>query len=268
MKILVWIVASVIFILLKSKSDKGEVVLSNALLLIAFLGNSFSNNNSNLLSLDIALFNFMPTPILLADKDRDDKDIKNKDRNDKDRDDKDDNKKAFNDRDENDKANIDKANLKIDTVFSTGHEGLDAEKEWRRKASFCEHVWSLFVSDKKDNKDPMLCDFENEDEDREKSIAERATRPNKHPAVEGANDAAFVCNDCQAVCCKNCYQEYSSEENTPVSPRGFLEDKDSLSENKSNSLPKHTPKDSSKSSLIDDYADTSTEMPDYTGGDD
>lgn len=49
---------------------------------------------------------------------------------------------------------------------------------------------------------------------------------------------------------------------------GFLRKKNTLSENKASNFPEHTAKDSSKSSLIDDYADTSTEMPEYTSGED
>lgn len=120
----------------------------------------------------------------------------------------------------------------------------------------------------------MLCDFENDD-DKGRSIAEKATRPNKHPAVEGANDVAFLCSECQSVCCKNCYEEYPSEENTPVSDRGFLEDNNSLSDNKgpsenkgSNSPEDTHNKESCKSSLLDDFADPSSEMPDYMGCDD
>lgn len=193
-------------------------------------------------------FSFTPTPVLLADKDINEKKI------------------ASNDTD--DRANKDKPNLKIDTVLSTGHEGLDAEKEWRRKSAFCEHSWSMFVSDEKDNEDPMPCDFDNGEQDMKTPLSERATRPNKHPAVEGEKDAAFLCENCHAICCKNCYQEYPSEENTPVSDRGFLEEKNTLTENKDKNVSEKTQNISSKSSLLDDYADTSTEMPDYTGGDD
>lgn len=157
--------------------------------------------------------------------------------------------------------------MKIDTELSTGNPGLDAEKKWRHKSGFCEHDWSYYVSDEKDIKNPMLCDFEDEEQDIDSSVAEKATKPNKHPAVEGAKDVAFICNMCHAVCCKNCYQEYPSDENTPVSDRGFLEEKNSPSNNKGTSeeKPKNSP---SKSSLLDDFADTSSEMPDYTGGED
>lgn len=57
----------------------------------------------------------------------------------------------------------------------------------------------------------MLCDFEKEKQDIKTSIAERALRPNIHPAVECANDVAFTCTICHAVCCKNCYIQYPSE---------------------------------------------------------
>jgi len=226
-------------------------------------------------------------------------------------------------------------NLKIETESkSTGNEGLDAEKKWRSTHSNCEHVWGLYVSDENDNSPTKRvdCDFSyDHSEDAGKSTREKETMPSKHPAVEGERDAAFLCNNCHAVACKNCIEDYPSDESTPVSVIGFpiserdnsptVDDKENASNSKSlpvvddkslstvdnkslpavddkslsvvdnkslpaveeKSLPVVDDKENAgnskssstvdntkveKPSILDDFADLSSELPDYTGGDD
>lgn len=171
------------------------------------------------------IFNFYPSPVLLVDQDI--------------------NKKKIASNDTYDKANKVKPNLTIDTTRDKRQDEI----------AYCAHKWSNYVSDEKDIKNPDLCDFTST------LPEEKETRPNKHPAVGGA----FICNYCEALCCKNCHVEYPS---SPLNDKGFLEKQNSLPENKASNIPENTHNNSSKSSLLDDFADTSTEMPDYTGGED
>jgi hypothetical protein len=50
--------------------------------------------------------------------------------------------------------------LNINTkAITSGHEGLNKEKEWRDKTSSCEHPKSsIYIGGSQDNKDPLLCD--------------------------------------------------------------------------------------------------------------
>lgn len=196
----------------------------------------------------------------------------------------------------------DKPNLTIDTNPSTGNEGLDAEKKWREKSAYCEHEEiSIYEADENDNTDPMLCDFIGDSEEIEgQSTIEQHSAPKKHPAVVGEGDWAYVCNNCQAVICKDCNVNYPSEENSVVYspiPEEFLEkeeynneenssmeknssseninsEEEKLRENNNNtaeeilSSSNRNINDTSNASLIDDFANTDCEMPDYTGGDD
>jgi hypothetical protein len=162
-----------------------------------------------------------------------------------------------------------KPNLTIETNPSTGNEGLDAEKEWRNKSSFCEHDKLFkYLADENDNTNPMLCDYTGDSEDvAGQSSKDQSDIPKKHPAVKGEGDWAHICDNCHAVICKNCHVEYPPEENTPVgSPGGYVERKElNISNDKQKDK---TIDNSSKSSILDDFADTSSELPDYIGGDD
>ena len=130
----------------------------------------------------------------------------------------------------------------------------------------------------------MLCDSAGSpSEEAGRSTYDKETEPRKHPAVEGEGDVAFVCNICHMVTCKNCV-EVTPTDSTPVSPSfPFTEgtnlptaskDTDSLPTSKdTDTLPTSNSKEStnpalSKSSLLDDFADPSAELPDYTGNDD
>jgi hypothetical protein len=177
----------------------------------------------------------------------------------------------------------DKPKLKIDTNPSTGNEGLDAEKEWRKKSAYCEHKKHfVYEGDENDNTDPMLCDFSGDFEDtKDQSIAEQSSNPKKHPAIQHEGDWAYVCSDCFAVVCKDCMVDYPSEENTPVfssnsekhqnekediKPQDSSTEQAAFEEQQSHQSNKDITNNNSKS-LIDEFANTSCEMPDYTGGD-
>lgn len=153
-----------------------------------------------------------------------------------------------------------KPNLSIDTKTpSSGNEGLDKEQAWREKSAFCEHDFeALYQADEKDSTSPVECDFTHDtNDDAGKSKLEKMNNPTKHPAVEGEGDVAFLCNKCHAIACKDCIEDYSDDENTPT------DDKEKpFSGN-------NTVQDTKeKSSILDDFANTSTEMPDYTSGED
>ena len=138
----------------------------------------------------------------------------------------------------------------------------------------CEHPsTSLYIADQGDNKDPMLCDVTSDFDEVGRTNFEKETQPNKHPAVENEGDVAFKCNTCHMIVCKNCVEEYSSSENTPVSPAFPFTEASNLPFTEASNLPSAKDKEDAnspktKNSLLDDYADTSAELPDYTSGDD
>jgi hypothetical protein len=168
-----------------------------------------------------------------------------------------------------------KPNLTIDTKNSTGNEGLDREKQWRKESSFCEHSeLSMYIGDENDNKSPLGCDFVGDHEE----VGEQLTKdqeniPKKHPAVEGEGDVAFICDNCHAVICKNCYTEYSSDEDNEETFDSKAENNEETSDSKAENNIAENQKDENLNegqsrSLIDDYADVSCELPDYFSGDD
>jgi hypothetical protein len=150
--------------------------------------------------------------------------------------------------------------------------------EWRKKSGNCEHTNTfLYVADENDIKDPMLCDVANDENEGSKPTKVKEMFPEKHPAVKKIGDVAKLCDYCHMVICKDCEQNYSSSENTPISanfPESTgnaasndkpLQDKLPESAGKSDTA---TSTSTSKPSLLDDFADVSSELPDYTGGDD
>jgi len=94
--------------------------------------------------------------------------------------------------------------------------------------------------------------------------------------VDGEGDVAFICSNCHMTVCKNCVEEYSSSENTPVSPAfPFTEnaifsssEKNQQDTNQEDTNKQDTNTSKPQSSLLDDYANVNTELPDYFGGDD
>ena len=149
----------------------------------------------------------------------------------------------------------------------TGNEGLDREKEWRDKAAMCEHKnKSVYLADEGDDSNPMLCDMTSGGPEQGKSNYEKTTNPDKHPAVAKAGDSAWVCDDCLAVICDDCtvYYSDSSAGTTTASQADFpLSERVTAESSGSNSTTQ-----GSSGSLLDDFADPSSEPADYTGGDD
>lgn len=157
----------------------------------------------------------------------------------------------------------------------------------------------LYIGDSNDNKNPIECDYSADSEANRNNI-DRSTKPDKHPAVESAGDVAFICNNCHTIICKNCVEEYSDTE-TPTSERLLdspsnnvtnfskelsnykkssdttlqnpstpsISNKDITNENSVEVGSKNISEQSTQSSrsLIDDYADLSSELPNYTGED-
>jgi|ERR1700761_5202121 len=192
---------------------------------------------------------------------------------------------------------IKKPGLKLETKpASTGNEGLDREMEWRKKSGNCEHTKTFnYVADENDLKDPLLCDMANDENEALKPTKVKEMFPEKHPAVKNVGDVAKLCDYCHMVICKDCEQHYSSSENTPIA-ENFPESTDNASSNDNpvqdnfqkstdnassndnpvqDNLPESTGNantatstSTSKPSLLDDFADASCELPDYTGGDD
>lgn len=190
----------------------------------------------------------------------------------------------------------DKPSLSIDTdPNKTGNEGLDTEGEWRKKAGNCEHkIVSKLVGNTIDGSAGIPCDFSSDFEtEAGKSTRDKEIHPNKHPAFKDEDDVAYVCNNCLGVICQDCRVDYSSnEEDTPTptkvtfpefredssSTNASIETGSSINTDKETNSSTNTIETSSSTntnietsktdSLLDDYADTSTEMPDYMGGDD
>jgi hypothetical protein len=120
------------------------------------------------------------------------------------------------------------------------------------------------------------CDFSSDFEAEGKSTRDKEISPEKHSAFKDVNDVAYLCNDCLGVICQECRVEYSSEEEETPTPTKvtfpeFKQDNSSskIDNKEINSSNNADNKEiNKKDSLLDDYADTSTEMPDYMGGDD
>jgi hypothetical protein len=141
----------------------------------------------------------------------------------------------------------------------------------------CEHnSVSNFVGYSADGSVDTTCDFSSEFEaEAGKSTRDKEINPDKHPAFKHDGDVAYVCDGCLGVICRDCRVEYSSDEEQTPTPTKFtfpdFRENNSSSETNNSSSSKTDNSSSSKtdnSSLLDDFADTSSEMPDYTGGDD
>jgi hypothetical protein len=160
-----------------------------------------------------------------------------------------------------------KPSLSIDTnPNQTGNEGLDTEVKWRKEAGYCEHKSvSRLTGNAADGSADIPCDFSSDLEpETGKSTRDKEIHPVKHPAFKGEDDVAYLCNNCLGVICKDCRVEYSSDEEETPTPT-----KVTFPEFKQNNSSKDidNKETNKKASLLDDYADTSTEMPDYIGGD-
>lgn len=96
-----------------------------------------------------------------------------------------------------------KPNLKIEIGPKT-----DLEKDLNKLGN-CSHkdVGSFEAKSEEDVKS-TLCDFTSESDLRNK--------PLQHQAFDYVQDKALLCNDCQAIICKNCYDEPSSDSENDV----------------------------------------------------
>jgi hypothetical protein len=173
------------------------------------------------------------------------------------------------------KSSSNKPSLTINTnTNETGNEGLDTEGKWRKKAGNCEHKSvSHLTAEIADGSADIPCDFASDlESELGKSTRDKEIHPSKHPAFKHEDDVAFLCNNCLSVICKDCRVEYSSEEEETPTPSKVTFPEFKGSPSKTDNIDSSNTTDdnkeiSNKGSLLDDYADTSTEMPDYMGGD-
>jgi hypothetical protein len=160
-----------------------------------------------------------------------------------------------------------KPSLSINTnPNQTGNEGLDTEGKWRKKAGNCEHKSvSYLTGNTVDGSADIPCDFSSDlESEAGKSTRDKEIYPAKHPAFKDQDDVAYLCDNCLGVICKDCRIDYSSEEEETPTPSKITFPEFKQSSSSSSTDNKETSK---KGSLLDDYADTSTEMPDYLIGD-
>lgn len=81
----------------------------------------------------------------------------------------------------------------------------DLEKDKERIALCTHEEYSEFYSSNKNDVESIYCDFDNGETRSSGGSLE-------HKAFDSEKDIAFLCNDCQAIMCKNCVQDYSSDE--------------------------------------------------------
>lgn len=81
----------------------------------------------------------------------------------------------------------------------------ELEKDKERIALCTHEEYSEFHSSNMNDVENIYCDFDNGE-----------TRSSggslQHQAFDSERDIAFLCKDCQAIMCKNCVQDYSSDE--------------------------------------------------------
>ena len=80
----------------------------------------------------------------------------------------------------------------------------DLEKDIEKVGNCLHEDKRLFMASQ--DAEDTLCDFSDK--------FDSQGRVESHKAFDSANDLAFVCDNCHAVMCKNCGEEYSSSENT------------------------------------------------------
>jgi hypothetical protein len=82
----------------------------------------------------------------------------------------------------------------------------DSEKD-KHKIAMCTHDnHSLFMPETLDDCESTVCDFD--------SGSPQTEQGGHHKAFDGLIDAAFICNNCHAILCKNCVEDYTPE-NSP-----------------------------------------------------
>lgn len=87
----------------------------------------------------------------------------------------------------------------------------DLEKD-QTKIGMCTHEnMSDLVMNTPEDVEATMCDFGGDF-----SEGKYVT----HKALDSVTDHALVCDNCHSICCKDCYEEYSSSENTPIADTG------------------------------------------------
>jgi len=92
-----------------------------------------------------------------------------------------------------------KPNLALDL-----HNKSDLDKD-NEKIGFCTHDLGILTSTNAKDTELIECDFDNGE-------GGSCGNLSKHNAFDGVGDVAFLCKNCQGVVCKNCIEDYSSEE--------------------------------------------------------
>lgn len=83
----------------------------------------------------------------------------------------------------------------------------ELEKVQLKKAMCTHDNMSDLVMNSIEEVESTMCDFAGD-------ISEG--KSGYHKALDSVTDHAFVCDNCHAICCKDCYEEYSSGDNTPT----------------------------------------------------
>lgn len=95
---------------------------------------------------------------------------------------------------------------KPDLTIKVGPQN-DLEKDQLQMAMCTHDKMSDLVMNTTEEVEATMCDFSGE-------ISE--SKSGSHNALDSVTDHAFVCDNCHAICCKDCYEEYSSGDNTPI----------------------------------------------------
>jgi len=82
----------------------------------------------------------------------------------------------------------------------------DLEKDIEKVGNCLHKDMSPFTANTSQNAEETICDFSDKFDSQGKVES--------HKAFDSASDVALVCNNCHAVMCKNCGEDYSSSENT------------------------------------------------------
>jgi len=94
---------------------------------------------------------------------------------------------------------------KPDLHIKVGPES-DLEKDIQKIANCLHESQSVFVANTSQDAEETMCDFSD--------TFDSNGRVQSHKAFDSAHDAAFLCNNCHAIICKNCGEDYSSSENS------------------------------------------------------
>jgi len=81
----------------------------------------------------------------------------------------------------------------------------DLEKDTEKVGNCFHEDMSLFMANTSQDVEGTMCDFSD--------VFDSKGKVETHKAFDSATDVAFVCNNCHAVMCKDCGEDYSSSEN-------------------------------------------------------